>query len=84
MKKAGFICFRPFLAFACSEIAGAARRGLRAGVKRGKMELRLLLYGSFPTRAMTGCRASVRRLFFCAGRYERGDRQLSRWLSATC
>ena len=26
---------------------------------------------------MNGCRASARRLFFCAGGYGRGDRQLS-------
>src|SRR5580704_19359171 len=63
---------------------GTQRGGLRGGAKRGRIGVRLLLYGSFLTRAMNGCRASTRRLFFCAGRYERGDRQLSRWLSAAC
>jgi len=59
-------------------------RGLRGGAKRVKVEVRLLLYGSLLTRAMNGCRAGARRLFFCAGRCGRGDRQLSGWLSATC
>jgi len=36
------------------------------------MHLRLLLYGSFLTRAMNGCRANVRRLFFLRGAMRAG------------